>query len=346
MRVAVEYLGEPGSTAPTGILAGKLIDFLWQECEAYPGAPYRWVEFDARIANAERAGFRDLIVCLRSKHPRADMVRPSVTPPAEIATLAKAQASAPPVSLAAYERWVSAVVARYSPRVWWWQVESEQTDETHWLGTAAEYVDLFNAARNGIAFGGATLLGGIGFGDLLDDLGGASVLSLESELVARVKTWPEPYRSMGLRSLDFGGEILSRTEPNAVCLHALSGVGGIKPGVELLRAYAPDGCPVWIDDATSAPLALYDPRGFNQPADAWTMFTTLLGLIAGDPKVVAKREQQQAAMVAAKIQAARECGVEWIGFCSLSNWALTPASGALAFQGLRKAALDVVRAAQ
>lgn len=347
MIVGIQYLGEPASIPPRQVTPyGKTVNFDWQECEPRPGGAYYWKTFDDRLRLADLAGFRDHVVTLRSKHVRSDMVRPTVTPPAEIAALAYAQASAPPVDLARYERWVAACAARYRGRVGAWQIESEQTDETHWLGTADEYVDTLGKASGAIAIAdprARLLLGGIGFGDLLDDVQFGAIA--EDAITIRIGTWPEPYRSMGLRSLDFGRYILGECRCDAVGIHSLSGAGGIAPAVDLVRKYS-RGPAVWIDDATSAPLALYDPRGFNNPADPWAMFTDLLGLISRNPAAVAKRERAQADMVAAKIAAARECGVERIYFGTLTDWPLIAATGALAFQGLRRSALDVIAAAQ
>lgn len=346
MIVGIQYLGEPASIPPRQVTPhGKTVNFDWQECEAWPGGAYYWKTFDDRLRLAELAGFRDHVVTLRSKHVRSDMVRPTVTPPAEIAALAYAQASAPPVpDWGRYWKWVRAVALRYQGRVSAYQIESEMTDETHWLGTDAEYVSLFREAEDAVRGMALVVLGGIGFGDLLDDCHPSD--DVETIIAQRIATWPEPFRSMGVRSLGFGVQVLGSLAPDAVCLHSLSSATGIEPGVALLRFHSLTPRPVWVDDATSAPLALYDPRGFNQPADGWTMFTDLLGLIAKNPAAIAKRERAQADMVAAKIAAARECGVERIYFGTLTDWPLIAATGALAFQGLRKPALDVVRAAQ
>lgn len=346
MRVGIEYIGEPRATPPVGFLVGKSIDFLLQECIAYPGAAPFWLTFDDRVAAWEAAGYREVCVTLRCKHTRPDMTRPSVQPPAELASLAYAQASAPPVVWSEWERFVRECALRYAGRVTSWQIESEQTDETHWLGTASEYCRLFQVAQSAIAGRAPVVLGGIGFGDLLDDMAGRALDDQLATVEARIATWGEPYRAMGVRSLEFGRYILSALRPDAVGLHALSGVSGVTAGVEVLMALGPRGVAVWVDDATSAPLATYDPRGFNQPGEPWPMFVEMMKLLGNDKRAWARREAAQAEMVAAKIAAARVCGVDRIHFCSLADWPLTAASGALAFQALRAPALAVLRAAQ
>ena len=349
MRVGVEYLGEPKAAMPAGITSGKSLPFLWQECQAYPGAPFYWKTFDERVAAWERAGFFDVCVVIKSKHTRLDMARATVTAATEIATLATLQASAPPVDPSAYARFVRETVKRYRGRVSAWQIESEQTDYTHWMGTAREYVQLVEIASNAIAVAdpqALIVLGGMGFGDALDDLWGVASDVLEDELVGRVDTLAEPWRSINLRALSFGQECLEACPwVDVIGLHSLSAASGISPGAALLQRYA-HGAALWIDDATSAPVCVYDPNGFNQPSDPWTMTVDLLQLLRGDSATLAKRERQQAEMVAAKIDQARVVGATRINFCSLGQWGVGPQFGTLSFQQLREPALDVVRAAQ
>jgi hypothetical protein len=323
VRVGIEYLGEPNAAMPDGITSGKSLPFLWQECQAYPGAPFFWKTFDERVAAWERAEFSDVCVVLKSKHTRADMVRATVMAPAEVAALARLQASAPPVDSSAYARFVRETARRYRGRVSAWQIESEQTDYTHWMGTAREYVQIVELASNAIAVAdpqALIVLGGMGFGDALDDLWGVASDVLEDELVGRVDTLTEPWRSIYLRALSFGQECLTECGPfvDALGLHALSAASGISPGAALLQRYA-GGAALWIDDATSAPVCVYDPNGFNQPGDPWSMTVELLQLLRGDPATLAKRERQQAEMVAAKIDQARIVGATRINFCALGQ---------------------------
>ena len=367
--VGLEYLGEGGKpvTPFAGVsTAGKPLDFLWQEGQATPataGVPdsrrFFWPTFDQRIAACEAAGIRRLVVVLRCKHPNLLLSSPTIAAPAEVAGLAALQASAPPVgedSWAQFARWVGAVARRYRDRVVAYQIESEQTDPTHWLGTVDDYLRLFRVARAAIlqADPGALVgLGGIGFGDALDDLEGRPVPELEATLLERVGSLGEPWRSLYLRAIDFGRRCLGELEYDFAGLHALSAASAIDPAARLLRAYMRDpAAALWIDDATSAPVCVYDPNGWNQPADPWSMLVELWRLMSNDRAAWARREAAQVEMIRAKIAAAIAAGCAWINFCFLGDWPPGSAFGTLPYQGLRRPdgslrpACDVIRAAQ
>lgn len=359
MILGPEYVDKTTPPEPwRGIATGATTaDLLWGDCEAgtHPlevsdDGRFYWKIADDLVKPWLLAGVK-LTVVVRCKHPQ--YCRPTIPSPSLFASL---QASAPPkdeTALKCFAR-LGAALARRFPGVAW-KLDPEATDPTHWLGSASDFVltyQEFRAAVLGADPTARVVLSAVNFGDRLDDLTGASLDRIIAKLGERATS------KAAQDSLAFGIAMLgAATSDDVVSFNQLSGTnanpaGGVDPAARLLRAFAPAAREVWMGDATGAPAAVFDPTLLFQPAPWREMTSTLAALKRGDPAAWARREADQAAMTAAKIEAVRAAGITRAHFCMTRDIGESPWTAAIAWQGLTRAdgslrpACEVIRAAQ
>lgn len=368
--VGVEYghsgiVGDDESAAvlaaATGSTTVKFTDVFWHDiqpwdfatwCSIWPfsawsNCNYQWAELDADVRTWQAAGFDDIHMVLRSKHPaftaRTVPVEPAFSLYANLA-------SAPPKP----DRWddygafVGAVAERYDgdgksdmPGLRWpihgYEPESEQQITMWWAGTVDEHLRLARAARAAILRAdplGFTILGGVNFSNNLDDS------PTEEAWRARVNGLPQPWRTIVADGIVFAEKELQAPDVfDKVDLHALSNDVGARAGVAFLRdkmlanGYFRD---IWVGDATTAPEMLYNqkigavpylPKGelaqkaailFNPSAPAYAA-------------TVAWLRAEQASLTARKFAMALASGAKRINFASPIDW---PTISSLPFNGI------------
>lgn len=361
MILGPEYVDRTTPPEPwRGIASGATTaDLLWGDCEAgtHPlevpdDQRFNWTIPDALIKPWLAAGVR-LTVVVRCKHPQYCAPPKGYVVPSLFAAL---QASAPPKDVTALKCFarLGAALARRYPGVAW-KLDPEATDPTHWLGHASDFVLTYQEFRDAVLDADPTaraVLSAVNFGDRLDDLTGASLEKIIAKLGERATS------KAAQASLAFGIAMLgAATSDDIVSFNQLSGTnsnpaGGVDPAVRLLRAFAPAAREVWMGDATGAPAAAFDPTLLFQPAPWREMTSTLAALKRGDAAAWARREADQAAMTAAKIEAARAAGVTRAHFCMVRDIGESPWTAAIAWQGLTRPdgslrpACEAIRAAQ
>lgn len=147
--------------------------FSWAEIEPAPGE-FAWDRYDAIVDALNQRGISPVAVVHRSP---AWIRSPGMT----------AAFDAPPADLAAYERFVSALAARYGDRVPFYQLWDLPNRADRWGGTAADaasYVSLLAVGSNAARGANPTALILLAEFDPLPDQGGADDLRFLREVYA------------------------------------------------------------------------------------------------------------------------------------------------------------------
>lgn len=370
--IGVEY-GHSGITgddesaamlARSGIGTVKFADVFWSDvqpwdfaswCSIWPFSlistcSYQWSALDADMQTWQRAGFTDIHMVLRAKHP--NFTTRTVTPPPAFGIYVNLASNPPKADRwDDYGRFVAAVAERYDgdgvndmpglkTPVHAYEIESEQQTGQWWGGTVAEHLQLTRTARASILAAdprARIILGGVNFGNNLDDN------PTLDQWLARLAGLPSPWNTIILNAVDFAEAELAASAADAydiVEIHALSNWTGVAPAVQLLRnVMLANGFSkeIWIGDAASSPDLLFNANIGTIPYlpkdDLARRASILLNPSTSNTYLttVAWIRAEQSILTARKVAAAFGAGARRINFCSPVDW---PTISSLPFNGL------------
>lgn len=356
--VGIEYGNSPLTVNPVaarfkpltaqGVTAVKFTDVSWGDIQPYDWpawcfwcTKYLWTDLDGRVKDWQANGFTDIHMVVRAKHPT--FTSPTVTTlPPGFPSYAVFGSSNPPNAdkWGAYAAWVQALVERYDgdgksdmpglkQPILIYEFESEQQDPTHWRGTVQDYLKLLATARQAALAASPkvqVILGGLTFGDMLDDAPSTEVV------YQRLATTSEPWHTLLTDAYAFGIETFKHPELfELVEYHSMSDASGIGPAFKAIREqFAANGYtkPIWVGDAMATPVTVYTPgKDFNPPLPVPQMQQRLLTLLspasAQFPAAWAQLMADQKDLTQRKIAAAVAAGAPRINICCLEDWPLS-----------------------
>ncbi|HAH21955.1 MAG: hypothetical protein A2Y00_08205 [Omnitrophica WOR_2 bacterium GWF2_43_52] len=273
----------------------------WNDIEPTPPVKgrhtYSWDKVDEIVLTAQRAGFKRLIVVLKSNSRwGVGNIKPSG--PLERLSASRGTVSALPDSeqnLKHYQDYVFNFVERYDgdgrgdlPGLLYpildYEIETEAQHGVYWHGTADDYVILLKTAYEAVKKAGPrarVILSGFAFFDIFDEgsRNEEEIARLIDELSSRYPRgdirhkFGEKFRAQ----LDFNARILKEKDYfDAVEFHLLSYYKSIPGIVAWIRGQmAKNGYekPIWMGDAGAVIVPCSDKRGFLSSRSTYTIFS-------------------------------------------------------------------------
>lgn len=272
----------------------------WNDLEPSPPVhgrhTYRWDNVDRMVLAAQKAGFKNLLVVLKSNSKWGTERRKSRGILETISAI-RGMVSTPPASakhLQHYQDYVLSFVERYDgdgkddmPGLLYpildYEIETEAQHKVYWLGTAEEYVTILKAASNAVKKANPAarvILSGMTFWDIFD--GGPKS---DEEIHRLVAELPQKFPQGDVRhgfgdefrdQMDFNARILQ--EKNAfdvVEFHLLSYYTSIPGAVKWIRDQMHKNGyekPVWMGDAGAVFIPCTNKKGLLAP---WSTYTLL-----------------------------------------------------------------------
>jgi len=273
----------------------------WNDIEPTPPVEdkhtYYWDKVDEMVLTAQGAGFRNLIVVLKSSS-KWGIKKIKLRGPLERLSAMQSTVSAPPNSgqnLKYYQDYVFNFVERYDgdgrndlPGLLYpilnYEIETEAQHGVYWKGTADEYVVLLKAAHAAVKKanpGARVILSGFAFFDIFDE--GPRT---EEEIARLIDELPSRYPRGDIRhkfgekfrsQLDFNARILREKDYfDLVEFHLLSYYKSIPGIVKWIRdQMAKNGYqkPIWMGDAGAVIIPCSDKKGFFSAWSTYTIFS-------------------------------------------------------------------------
>lgn len=276
-------------------------DTTWNDIEPKPPIGgrhiYSWKKVDDMVLTAQRAGFKNLIVVLKSNSKWGTKRRKS-SGLLESFSAWRGMVSTPPKdeeNFKYYQDYVFNFVERYDgdgkddmPGLLYpvldYEIETEAQHQTYWLGTADEYITVLKTAYAGVKKANPrarVILSGFAFWDIFDE-GPKTGEEIDSSLNAMPLRYPEKDIRHGFGEkfrghLDFNAQILQAKDYfDLVEFHLLSYYTSIPGTVKWIREeMRKNGYekPVWMGDAGAVILPCTDKKGFWSPWSTWTLFS-------------------------------------------------------------------------
>ena len=270
----------------------------WNDIEPKPPVggkhTYYWNKVDEMVLTAQRAGFRNLIVVLKSSSKWGTR-KTKLRGPLERLSASRGTVSALPGSgqnLKYYQDYVFNFVERYDgdgrddlPGLLYpildYEIETEAQHGVYWKGTVDEYVTLLKAAYEAVKKanpGARVILSGFTFFDIFDEgpRNEGEISRFIDELPLRYPRgdirhkFGEKFRSQ----LDFNARILREKDYfDLVEFHLLSYYKSIPGIVKWIRdQMSKNGYekPIWMGDAGAVIIPCSDKKGF---LSAWLTYT-------------------------------------------------------------------------
>lgn len=273
----------------------------WGDIEPAPPVngkhKYDWNKVDEMVLTAQKAGFRNLIVVLKSSSEWG-IRKIKVSTPLERLSALRGTVSALPnndQNLKYYQDYVFNFVERYDgdghddlPGLLYpvldYEIETEAQHGVYWKGTADEYVILLKTAYEAVKQANPkarVILSGFAFFDIFDEgpLNEKEIARLIDELPSRYPRgdirhkFGEKFRSQ----LDFNARILKEKDYfDLVEFHLLSYYKSIPGIVRWIRSQmAKNGYekPIWMGDAGAVIIPCSDKKGFLSTRSTYTIFS-------------------------------------------------------------------------